>query len=491
MRGTYEGRELREVVQIDAMKMARMGRVIDSTSSWESLGDDLREGVWVVARIIHSDGVLPWVKGLRLILFPMPLQGHINPMLELANVLHHKGFSITIIHTQFNSLNPTTHPHFIFHSIPVELSRTEASTNDGMAFILLLNVKCFEPFSECLPRLLSDDDQEPVACLISDLLFSFTQHVAENLKLPRILLRTSAASSFVAYAAFPLLLEKGYLPIQESQLEEPVLELPPFKVKDLPVLKTKDPQKYYEVVSGLKKAVEASCGIIFNTFEDLEGNSLATIRQEFNTPIFPIGPLHKCYPANTSSSINLLSQDQKTLFLEIAWGLANRNQRFLWVVRPRLVHGSEWIEPLPSGFFETLNGRGQILKWASQKKVLAHQVVGVFWTYNGWNSKLESICEGVPMICMPCLSDQMANARYVSHVWKVGLQLEHGVDRGEIERTIRKIMAEKEGEEIRDRILMLMEKEKICIKQGGSSYQSLDGFIKYILSQFAIQSQGQ
>ncbi|CAN6694128.1 unnamed protein product [Malus baccata var. baccata] len=276
-------------------------------------------------------------KGLRLILFPMPLQGHINPMLELANVLHHKGFSITIIHTQFNSLNPTTHPHFTFHSIPVELSRTEASTNDVMAFILLLNVKCFEPFSECLARLLSDDDQEPVACLISDLLFSFTQHVAENHKLARILLRTSAASSFVAYAAFPLLLEKGYLPIQESRLEEPVLELPPFKVKDLPVLKTKDPQKYYEAVSGLKKAVEASCGIIFNTFEDLEGNSLATIRQEFNTPIFPIGPLHKCFPANTSSSSNLLSQDQ------------------------------------------------------------------MFWTHNGWNSTLESICEGVPMICMPCL----------------------------------------------------------------------------------------
>ncbi|KAM1805219.1 hypothetical protein ACFX12_030996 [Malus domestica] len=456
-------------------------------------------------------------KGLRLILFPMPLQGHINPMLELANVLHHKGFSITIIHTQFNSLNPTTHPHFTFHSIPVELSRTEASTNDVMAFILLLNVKCFEPFSECLARLLSDDDQEPVACLISDLLFSFTQHVAENLKLARILLRTSAASSFVAYAAFPLLLEKGYLPIQESRLEEPVLELPPFKVKDLPVLKTKDPQKYYEAVSGLKKAVEASCGIIFNTFEDLEGNSLATIRQEFNTPIFPIGPLHKCFPGNTSSSSNLLSQDQscipwlntqapqsviyvsfgsiaainETLFLEIAWGLVNSNQPFLWVVRPGLVRGSEWIEPLPSGFIKALNGRGQIVKWAPQKNVLAHQAVGVFWTHNGWNSTLESICEGVPMICMPCLSDQMANARYVSHVWKVGLQLEYGVDRKEIERTIRKIMAEKEGEEIRDRILMLMEKAKICIKQGGSSYQSLDGFVKYILSQFAIQSQRQ
>lgn len=152
-------------------------------------------------------------KGLRLILFPMPLQGHLNPMLELANLLHHKGFSITIIHTQFNSLNPSTYPHFTFHSIPVALSQAEASTSDILAFISLLNVKCSEPFRECLGRLLSDN-QEPVACLISDLLFHFTQPVAESLKLPRILLRTSAAFSFVVYAAFPLLLEKGYLPIQ-------------------------------------------------------------------------------------------------------------------------------------------------------------------------------------------------------------------------------------------------------------------------------------
>ncbi|XP_021814937.1 UDP-glycosyltransferase 76B1-like [Prunus avium] len=448
-------------------------------------------------------------KGLRLILFPMPLQGHLNPMLELANLLHHKGFSITIIHTQFNSLNPSTYPHFTFHSIPVALSQAEASTSDILAFISLLNVKCSEPFRECLARLLSDN-QEPVACLISDLLFHFTQPVAESLKLPRILLRTSAAFSFVAYAAFPLLLEKGYLPIQDSQLEEPVIELPPLKVKDLPVLKTMEPEKYYELVSGLKKETEASDGIIFNTFEDLEGNSLATIRQEFNIPIFPIGPFHKCFPAasSSSSSSSLLSQDQSCIpwlnsqapksviyvsfgsiaaiseaqFLEMAWGLANSNQPFLWVIRPGLVHGSEWLEPLPSGFLEALNGRAHIVKWAPQKEVLAHPAVGVFWTHNGWNSTLESICEGVPMICMPCLSDQMANARCVSDVWKVGLQLEHRMKRGEIETTVRKIMVEKEGEEIRERIFKLMDKANVCIKQGGSSYQSLEALVKHILS---------
>ncbi|BFG22764.1 hypothetical protein CerSpe_090380 [Prunus speciosa] len=76
----------------------------------------------------------------------------------------------------------------------------------------------------------------------------------------------------------------------------------------------------------------------------------------------------------------------------------------------------------------------------------------------------------------------MPNARYVSHVWKVGVQIEHGIERTEIERTINLLMVEQEGEEIRDRALKLMEKANLCLKEGGSSYQSLDGLVKHILS---------
>lgn len=132
----------------------------------------------------------------------------------------------------------------------------------------------------------------------------------------------------------------------------------------------------------------------------------------------------------------------ETEFLETAWGLANSVQPFLWVVRPGLVHGTEWLEPLPSGFLERMDGRCHIVKWAPQQEVLAHPSVGAFWTHSGWNSTLEGICEEVPMICQPCFSDQKVNARYVSRVWRVGVQLEHGLERGEIERAIRRLMVE-------------------------------------------------
>ena len=153
-------------------------------------------------------------KGRRLVLFPLPFQGHINPMLLLATILHSKGFSITIIHTNFNSLNPSQYPNFTFHSIPDGLLESEASSSDLVALAKLLNIKCTDPFRDCMDKLLSDASEEPISCLISDSLFYFTQAVADSLKLPRVLLRTGGLSSFVVFAAFPLLRERGYLPIQ-------------------------------------------------------------------------------------------------------------------------------------------------------------------------------------------------------------------------------------------------------------------------------------
>ncbi|XWS65913.1 hypothetical protein CRYUN_Cryun05aG0154400 [Craigia yunnanensis] len=168
-------------------------------------------------------------KGRRLVFFPLPLQGHIDPMLHLANILHSRGFSITIIHTNFNSPNPSNYPHFTFHFISENLPENGTCTTDLIAFLSLLHTKCGSPFRDCLSNLLSDTSEEPIACLISDAVLYFIQDVANELKLPRIVLRTGAASSFCVFTAFPLLRERGYIPIQDSQLEEPVVELPPLK----------------------------------------------------------------------------------------------------------------------------------------------------------------------------------------------------------------------------------------------------------------------
>lgn len=153
--------------------------------------------------------------GRRLIFFPLPLQGHITPMLQLANILHSKGFSITILHLKLNSPNPANYPHFTFCPIDDGSSETsEASKGDIISLLEGINAKCIEPFRQALGQLLADASGDPVACLISDAVLHSTAAVCRSLNLPRIVLRTGGVCSFLAFVAFPLLFEKGYLPLE-------------------------------------------------------------------------------------------------------------------------------------------------------------------------------------------------------------------------------------------------------------------------------------
>lgn len=249
----------------------------------------------------------------------------------------------------------------------------------------------------------------------------------------------------------------------------------------------------------------SSSAIIWNTMDFLEESSLAQIQKQFQIPVFPIGPMHKIVTAASTSLQEeetscvkwLDRQSQNTVIYislgsvviidaeelgEISWGLAKSNQPFLWVVRPGSIQGSNWIELLPEGFREAIGERGCIIKWAPQKEVLAHAAVGGFWSHCGWNSTLEGISEGVPMICRPCFGDQRVVARYVIHVWRVGLALENKLEKGEIERTIRSLMVDREGEEMRQRAMDLKEMAQLSINKGGSCYNSLNELVEFIAS---------
>ncbi|KAK8500924.1 hypothetical protein V6N13_062696 [Hibiscus sabdariffa] len=165
----------------------------------------------------------------------------------------------------------------------------------------------------------------------------------------------------------------------------------------------------------------------------------------------------------------------------MAWGLAESEQPFLWVIR----HGSI-LEPtellLPDGFRERVGDRGLIVEWAPQREVLAHDAVGGFWTHCGWNSTLESVSEGVPMLCRPCFGDQFLNMRYICYVWKIGLRLENVLERGNVEDAIRTLMVNIQGEEMRNRAMEFKAKTELCLREGGSSSSSLDEFTKLISS---------
>jgi hypothetical protein len=155
----------------------------------------------------------------RVVLVPAPFQGHINPMLQLGSILHSNGFSITVIHAQYNSPDPSTHPDFSF--IPLPDSSTDQTIIGGQSvdFVLELNAKCKARFPECLAQVMTQlGSDNRIACIIHDDFMFFSQETAKDLKIPSIVLRTTSASNFFARDALFQLKAEGHLPFPGTLL---------------------------------------------------------------------------------------------------------------------------------------------------------------------------------------------------------------------------------------------------------------------------------
>ena len=164
---------------------------------------------------------------------------------------------------------------------------------------------------------------------------------------------------------------------------------------------------------------------------------------------------------------------------EIAWGLKDSSCSFIWVVKES-ENGK-----LPINFLNSMNEAGLVVGWCNQLEVLAHKAVGCFITHCGWNSILEGLSLGVPMVAMPQRVDQPTNAKFVEDVWKVGVRAqkdEEGiVDRKELEKCIREIMVGERSEEIERNACMWRESAKRAVSKGGSSDKNINEFIEGLL----------
>ena len=86
------------------------------------------------------------------------------------------------------------------------------------------------------------------------------------------------------------------------------------------------------------------------------------------------------------------------------------------------------------------------------------------------------------MICKPYYVDQKMNARYLSHEWGIGIELDEVMQRTDIAKAIRRILVEEEGSRMRQKVIALKDQIKDCIKDGGSSYNSLNKLVQFISS---------
>ncbi|TVU44353.1 hypothetical protein EJB05_03789, partial [Eragrostis curvula] len=154
----------------------------------------------------------------HVLLFPLPYQGHINPMFRLAGILHARGFAITVFHTHFKAPDPARHPDYRFVPVPVpdDVSSGPAPTaiEDVVAQILALGNACAAPFRDSLVAVLEEYSLDDVACLVADAHLLPVVEAATRLSVPTLALRTGSAASFICFAAHPMLCEKVHLPVQ-------------------------------------------------------------------------------------------------------------------------------------------------------------------------------------------------------------------------------------------------------------------------------------
>lgn len=283
------------------------------------------------------------------------------------------------------------------------------------------------------------------------------------------------------------------------------------QLEDLPsFIRTTNPQDIMlnYVVREAQRASMASA-VILNTFHDLEMEVLDAMASIL-PKLYTIGPLSLStnkLPSSTLKSIgsNLWKEEDECMawlntkepnsvvyvnygsitvmtqeqMVEFAWGLAGSNYNFLWVMRPDLVRGEDAI--LPEGFVEATKERGLLLSWVAQEEVLGNPAVGLFLTHCGWNSTLESICSGVPMICWPFFAEQQTNRRYVCKEWGVGMEVDAEVRRGDVEGMIRAVMAGEKGKEMKMKAVEWRSRAESAVAEGGSSAMNMDKLVREVL----------
>ncbi|KAL9269117.1 UDP-glycosyltransferase 76E1-like protein [Drosera capensis] len=431
----------------------------------------------------------------RVILVLFPYQGHVTPILTLATILNtHHHFPITIAHPRFfnNSINPSHHPHFHFLPFGKSTNGGEKPVVVGRIIELVkrFNDEFKDEFRGEIERLMRGEGEE-IGCVVYDQYMYVGQSVADELGLMSVGLRTGGAASLLSFGEQAKVNRESVSEFPEEDADDSGLRDVATAIEAMKATFAATRTVIREAVAG---ALAKSAAIVVNTTESLESHFIKKGQLHFRAPILPIGPFHKI--TNTTSSNSLLQEESRCIswldkhpprsvlyisfgsivdvseseLLEIAWGLEASKQPFLWVIRPGLITGGRaWDDVLPENLKEMVRERSCIIRWAPQVQVLKHDSVGGFWSHCGWNSTLESVCEGVPMICSPFFGDQSVNTMYVTRVWKIGLELERNeFERGNITECIRKLLVEKDGQEMRDRAALLKAKVMASLKEGSS-----------------------
>ncbi|EOY08012.1 UDP-Glycosyltransferase superfamily protein [Theobroma cacao] len=482
----------------------------------------------------------PQFPELHFVLIPLMCPGHLIPMVDIGRLLAQHGVTVTIVTTPLNATRfKSIIDRDIASGIQIQLLQLrfpciEAGLPEGCENVDALPSRHLSKnFMDAVGKLqhpieqFLEETQPKPSCIISDGHIPWTFDVAQKFKIPRLAFDgtscfTLTCSHFIGMSKIHEKvsddLESFVVPGLPDRIELTKAQLPTDFNPGSIVLKDKEEH--------MRVADMASYGLVVNSFEELESGYIEEYRKAKGDKIWCIGPvslynkgkLDKAQRGNKASveviqclqwldswpqnsvvyaSLGTLSCVAPMQLTEMALGLEASNRPFIWVIREgyKSDEFKKWLSE--EGFEERTKGRGFLVHgWAPQLSILSHPAVGGLLTHCGWNSVLEGLCAGLPMITWPLLADQFFNEKLVVQILRIGERVgaeiamkwgeeeKYGVmvKREQIMKAINLVMdAGEEGEERRKRAMELGVLAKKAFENEGSSYLNVKRLIKDII----------
>ncbi|XP_072986188.1 UDP-glycosyltransferase 86A1-like [Typha latifolia] len=458
------------------------------------------------------------------VVIPYPLQGHIIPAVHLAVNLAGRGFAVTFVNTETihhqTSLASGSSRDDIFSGaresgldiryelvsdgLPVAFDR---SLNHDQFMFALLHVLSAH-VDELVRRIVAKADP-PVTCLVADTFFVWPSTIAKKVGVPYVSFWTEPALIFTLYYHMDLLIKNGHFASEENR-KDTITYIP-----GVPAIESTELMSYLQetntssvvhqiIFKAFEEAKEADY-ILCNTVQELESDTISILQS--TKPFYAVGPIFPRGFARSTVATSLWAESDCSQWLdskpatsvlyisfgsyahvskrdlkEIAYGVLKSEVNFIWVLRPDVVSSDE-AEPLPRGFLEESRGRGMVVPWCCQIEVLSHPSAGGFLTHCGWNSILESVWCGVPMLCFPLLTDQFTNQKLLVRDWRIGVAIGeiNSLSREKVSEKIVSLMRGVEGDEARKEVEEVRRVMESALTPDGSSQKNFDQFVVDIM----------
>ncbi|XP_070051017.1 zeatin O-xylosyltransferase-like [Nicotiana tomentosiformis] len=450
---------------------------------------------------------------IAVVIVPYLEQGHLNPLLNLSRLLSSYNIPIYFLGTSTSNRQAKFRvcgwdildfPTIQFHDLVPSSSSSTLTNSSGESImekkgsfftsILLLR----EPIRDFLREISSTYRRTVV---INDSGMSWV--VQDAVSLPKT--ECYCFHSISVFTALSFAWETTRKPVPSPEAEI-IAELPPrentFDSETLEYIKLqREARDFYSI--GLH-----------NSCKEIEGVFIDLLEKQRENKQWAIGPLNPVEISKKKAGLDkkddlfswLDKQDLNSVIYvsfgstttlsneqikELALGLEQSGQKFIWVLREADKKGGDNVKKgsnfeLPKGYEERIKGKGYIEKdWAPQLEILAHQSIGGFMSHCGWNSCIESISMGVPIAAWPIHSDQPRNTVLMTEVLKIGIVVRDWENRHElvsavkIENAVRNLMDSAEGEELRRRVAELSGAVKKSVKNGASR-KEVDSFVAHI-----------